>query len=1279
MRRFTESVRTQLASLILAGAAAQFAFGQESLDPSDPGVGEAGLSVMGRPTASESLVNGVVAGIATASDGYLFIGSSRLAVFDGATWDKIDIPSSGRNMRLAASADGNRIWVGAVGAWGWVERRSPGHWVFVPLPTPIDETQQIRCVFAESEGAVFVSHSAVMRWDGRRLERWDLPSPFALSASSIDGIVYVYQSRVGLLRMDKTGPALVIPQANLPSSSRLISWLSTPDGRGNLAIFDDSAYRWENGVWTELTELTNAIRGKLAVCAIWMDSRTLAVGTYRAGTFLVTPSGTLISRVDAESGLSDNNVYQLWASHGELWIGTGTGYAHISDFWAASCYDERVGLGPATVRKVDYSQGHPYILTAHRIYCITPSADHGPGKLSRVDHYWPSLYDAIPVGNQYWAAGEDGISAIEGVRIAARKFTDHAVVRICAPGGFNHRIVLFLRGGGLEVYSPDTGELAESDIKLSGNASSVLEALDGRIWVLGDDGSVNVLGCDSGSGRLSLLSTINKGRGSNQVGSTGGLCRLGGDIFLWGVSGAYRFDPTAKAFLTVPELAGMEVRAADSPAPSQTECYWIVRFRSLGDDAPSTLVRVRDENGHISWEPISAPGLGGAGDNSDLSLTAEGKSVVVWVGGSNGLLRYDPARLSTAPLPPAIALAPIAASAPNQKILFVPAEAVFSADGAYFQSRLLPLERDWRQAEIARSREFTGLAAGSYVLQARSVDQFGRFGPASSYKFAVPSPWYLSATALIAWAAGLGSLVFVAIRWRVHGLERQAERLNRLVNERTRELSLSNTAKSEFLENISHEIRNPLAGIDGLVQMLEASGLPEQATEHAKALKACTDDLKRTFEDVLGFSRLEYGQIPLVERELRVQALIDSVRDMFSVDAALAGVTVSTHYPSDWKDGFVGDASKIRTIIANYVGNALKYAPGSPIDIQVSQSALESGDHERVQVVIEVVDHGPGVPHDEQELIFKKFVRGSRAKADQTPGTGIGLATCRLTAELLGGSVGIHSPETGTGSTFFLRLPLRRCHSAAGESRSAQNNAPTALVVEDQGYQRQLLLDLLSSVGYAADGVQNSSAALEALAARSYAIVITDLDLPGIGGAELARRMRQLPLSPPPFIIGSSAETTIEAENTCLDSGMDAFMPKPHTRAALNALLAAKSCAIGTIDMEALELYARHTPGGLAKASAVYLKVLAEELAELQAACAARSAGDIAAASHRVRAHAAIVGGGALLEAAAELERYCRRGQLEDVERLMRAVGASASALRYRFRIQLLIPSFSAG
>ena len=239
-----------------------------------------------------------------------------------------------------------------------------------------------------------------------------------------------------------------------------------------------------------------------------------------------------------------------------------------------------------------------------------------------------------------------------------------------------------------------------------------------------------------------------------------------------------------------------------------------------------------------------------------------------------------------------------------------------------------------------------------------------------------------------------------------------------------------------------------------------------------KTLKACAGQMAHAFEDVLGFSKLEYGYVKVEKRSFQLRRALMEVVELNAAAAEQRGCRLEVDWPANLVDGFVGDRRKIKTIVGNFVGNALKYAAGQPVAVRVEAVPADGG---LVNLVIEVVDHGPGIPVAEQELIFKKFVRGSAARETRVSGTGLGLATCQVLAQLMNGSVGIESTP-GKGAMFYLKLLVPKSErnqplpEAPAETRAVANGrVGSALIVEDEAYNQAVLQGIALELGFKPD------------------------------------------------------------------------------------------------------------------------------------------------------------------------------------------------------------------
>jgi signal transduction histidine kinase/ligand-binding sensor domain-containing protein/CheY-like chemotaxis protein/HPt (histidine-containing phosphotransfer) domain-containing protein len=660
----------------------------------------------------------------------------------------------------------------------------------------------------------------------------------------------------------------------------------------------------------------------------------------------------------------------------------------------------------------------------------------------------------------------------------------------------------------------------------------------------------------------------------------------------------------------------------------------------------------------------------------------------------NGLLAIDPARLPRNLVAPPVLVEKVTidgrTTPPNIPVVAPPGAREIAIDytglsfvqptRVRFKYRLEGYDLDWIDAGPRRTAYYTNLSPGRYVFQVQAANSDGVWNTTGATLDFTQRPrfyqtWWFYAGLAAAGAAGVLGLH----RWRTSVLRRENEKLNRLVAERTRELELSNSAKTEFLETVSHEIRNPLNGLNGLLPLLKRHGRDRGEHELADAVQACSRSLARIFEDILAHARLEHDRPALHETPFSLSALLADVARSFAWQANQQGVAITVALAPDLADGFVGDENKIKTILENFVGNALKYAPRSPVELRAEAHPGDQG----CDVHLEVCDRGPGISPEEQALIFRKFVRGADAKKSRVPGTGLGLATCAALAETLGGHVGVES-TSGEGSVFFLRVPLRRA-ADAGVAPTPGLRAGTALIVEDEHYNQVVLRGIALELGYTPHVAGNAEQAEALLANPAFDVVFLDWELPGLKGGDIARRIRVRPGGENPIIIAMTAHDSDDIRRRCREAGMDGFLRKPYdlaqVRSLLREALADRTRSVRPTDDEpaaemparpagpdlhAFELYARGAAdaGETGDAIQCFVDAVDREAAAIEAALPADEADKLAHAAHRLYAVAALVSGAELMQATKDLELLPPSAQAAERRRLAVRVLDAAATLR---------------
>jgi CheY-like chemotaxis protein len=407
---------------------------------------------------------------------------------------------------------------------------------------------------------------------------------------------------------------------------------------------------------------------------------------------------------------------------------------------------------------------------------------------------------------------------------------------------------------------------------------------------------------------------------------------------------------------------------------------------------------------------------------------------------------------------------------------------------------------------------------------------------------------------------------------------------------------------------------------------------------------------------VLGYSKLEHGDIAVKEGPFSLRRLLDEVVASLSWHASQHGNQVAIEIDGTLQDGYLGDEDKIKTIVVNFVGNALKYAPGTAVKIRAEEQPLGDG---RADVHIEVRDHGPGISAEEQELVFKKYVRGSNAKQQHVAGAGLGLATCRLLAESMEGHVGVES-ERGEGATFYVCVPLRRAAvpDEIAPPQTGDAAGAAALIVEDQQYNQVVLSGIALELGYAPEVAGTVAEAVALVRRREFAVVLVDWELPDGDGAEVSLAAREREGGTETVIVATTAYDSDDIRMRCRRAGMDDFVLKPYDAVQVRDCIARvrarragspapwpvePAAPVRGLNLQAFQSYGRRFPADADRAANIYVEALDEEFAALSRAFEGDDRRKVAAAAHRLHALGGLIGAGDLVEAARQLTSLARQ------------------------------------
>ena len=375
---------------------------------------------------------------------------------------------------------------------------------------------------------------------------------------------------------------------------------------------------------------------------------------------------------------------------------------------------------------------------------------------------------------------------------------------------------------------------------------------------------------------------------------------------------------------------------------------------------------------------------------------------------------------------------------------------------------------------------------------------------------------------------------------------KQAEDALRVSRDRA---EVASRAKSEFLANMSHEIRTPMTAVIGMAELLRTSPLSDDQRDKVETIIRCGEGLLVILNDILDLSRLEAGKLEIEVKSLDLEALLRSVLELMTIKAKAKGLDLSLTLCDEVPRRLHGDGTRIRQVLINLIGNAIKFTESGPIRVTVEPlRSFEGG----IELRFAVEDSGIGISAADQDRLFEKFEQADSSTSRGHGGSGLGLAISKQLVELMGGEIGLTS-RVSEGSTFWFMLPLRLAQSDEAEASLERSNATTAakrcleiLLAEDNQINRMLLSSMLGRFGHRLALAENGREAVEAAERKAYDIVLMDIRMPVMDGLEATREIRSSngPNRETP-IIAVTADAMVDNEQAFLDAGVDAVATKP--------------------------------------------------------------------------------------------------------------------------------------
>lgn len=1113
--------------------------------------------------------------------GVLYFGTDhRVIEYDGTAWRSWAV--AGGAVRGLVQLDNNRIAVAADGALGFLDTID-GTRQYVPLklPSTTPPNWTTGGVHLGHDGrTVFSTSAGLWSWRTDELRQTPLP-PKSIGAPTLHAGrngMRVFVRGVGLFELhgNKLSAALIDPIVATSRDIFVGESLDASPGRHLIGTDTQGFFHWSGDSLTPVDwPAADLIRTAGLRFATQLTNGNLAIATNDQGIFLVTPDGQIGQRIDQLRGMQNHTAHHLFEGRENgLWASTDFGISRIDLNTPYTLFFRRDGLERSSINSIARHNDRLYIGMDRGTYVLNPAnlASGESAHFNRIPHLDSEIRSMISHASGLITATNNNIVSISADDSFVEVHSEPASILYQSPrdsdtlwSARDHRLnrIAFSQGH----WSPATQTLL-----LPSQITSLAQDDSGRLWIGLIDGRVAWLPAHESDPVVQLLPQIDSQSGPVNV------VRDRGSVLISSSAGLRQTTRDPGQTITDSRLANTAFRDKNlwPLAIAEHGSIWFQTvFRHTNAPLFEHLMRwsppQSDQPGLLAV-PIAVTEVIGNGTINRLFTESTQSGAIVWVAGPSGLLRIDESLLDQRPpLSPVTVrrfqtqnrwrelddqrdLGSLRHSASALRFQFNSPSYSVTHEIDY-QYRLLGWDDHWSDWGPWGEAVYTNLIGRDFQFQVRARNGDGSVTPITAVRFAVTPPWYLQPWAWGLYFVTLIVVVWGIVKWRLRAAMVEQRRLENIVAIRTAELAVAkqaaddaNRAKSGFLANMSHELRTPLNGVIGYTQvLLKDQSLTSQNRERVEVVARSGEHLLRMINEVLDFSKIEAGKTELHLAPFHLPSLLQDIEVALSPRAAAKALRFEINRDHDLPPYCLGDAQKLRQVIDNLLGNAIKFTTSGGISLQIQRN------HEHAnEIKFSVIDTGVGLSSADLAKLFTPFNQATHGRPP-APGTGLGLSISQRLVALMGGEITVQS-DLGKGSQFSFSIALEADeNSPESTARPPSSQSPIIgysgeklhiLIVDDEPVNRGLLQELLTPLGFNITVATAADETLALLAQQRVSGVIMDLRMPAIDGLELTRLIRQSPLPQPKIILTSASVLSFDPQ-IAFDAGCDDFLPKP--------------------------------------------------------------------------------------------------------------------------------------
>lgn len=708
--------------------------------------------------------------------------------------------------------------------------------------------------------------------------------------------------------------------------------------------------------------------------------------------------------------------------------------------------------------------------------------------------------------------------------------------------------------GGLNQYFPKTGEFTHYRFDASNPRSigddyvqTLLEDEQGRIWVGTASAGLNLFLPDENRFvRFPHQASNPDSISHNHVYSL--LEREDGKLWVGAEAGGLNlFDPESGTFQHFMDAQGYLQTAILGILQDDSGLLWIsTRNGLLRYNPDSNFAHRYDEGDGVQSREFIAGSL------------LKGNDGRFYFGGVGGLNYFRPSQVENNRFVPSVVLTKMKLTqAQGQKEIDLnrresivlnydeqPFTIEFSAlnytrtNLNRYRYQMDGLDGTWLSDSAVNHAVYHRISPGNYQFKVRGSNNDGVWNAVpATLNIKILPPWWLSKWAYAAYILSAVVLVLCFWGWRQRALRAERERD---VAQR------SELAKQEFLAKMSHEIRTPLSGMLGMGELMEKTQLDSRQKHYLRSQMSAGKSLLNIINDILEFSKIDAHKLELIQSPFHLKTLVNELIDLFSVEAQRRQISLNFHYSVNAPDKFLGDPIRLRQVLSNLLGNAVKFTEKGGVWIKIDVHQQLNG---QARVRIELKDSGVGIEKEQLKSVYEQFYQAGSNAQGQSGGSGLGLSIAKQLVELMGGSLALESEQgVGTTATVILSLPVVRGDEGVVTDIIPPNRFrchARVLVVEDDRINADTLMHLLTGFGCEVVIARDGQQALDYLEKNDVDLVFMDRHMPNMDGITAAKHLRQNDRWKDLPILAITASISLKDKAESLNAGMNEHLLKP--------------------------------------------------------------------------------------------------------------------------------------